>query len=356
MERQGSCMKKRLLPILLVLVLLLSACGLPFGQNGMESAGSTAEPGSAEIQMYRTEYGDDAEGGGSEEQPEIPAEPAPEEVPSEEPEAPAEPELPAEAPEVDLGNSAVLDLELVRVLTYMPDLRVDLKYAGTDNFTGDVVYTIDEPYLRYGTLKKLMAAQSMLREQGYELVLWDAYRPPEAQFILFDAHPVGTDVANPYGGGHSSHSSGGTVDVGLMKNGELVELPSAFDDFSELGDKNYTDVSAEAAANARLLDKVMTSCGFVGYSEEWWHYADTTGYNYADVEGAVLPARATRVYESVCNEYINIRRVANPTAEPIGNIPNGEHMTVLSYLSGFAHIQYGDITGYVNSYFIQPVY
>ena len=58
----------------------------------------------------------------------------------------------------------------------------------------------------------------------------------------------------------------------------------------------------------------------------------------------------------MCNEYINIRRVANTTAEAIGNIPNGERMTVLSYLSDFAHVQYGDVTGYVNSYYIKPVY
>lgn len=342
-------MKKRLLPILLAIILLLSACGLP-GRSTAAQTPAPQEPGEAQIQMYHTTDGDASQSESEENaeagQPEQ-SDPAPVE---------SAPELPTEPVSIDIGNTAVLDLELVRVLNYMPELTVDLRYAGTNNFTGDVVYSIDEPYLRLGTVKKLMAAQSMLREQGYELVLWDAFRPPEAQYVLFDAHPNGADVANPYGGGHSSHSSGGSVDVALMKNGELVELPSDFDDFSALGDRDYSDVSAEAAANARLLEKVMTACGFVGYSKEWWHFADTTGYNYADVEGAVLPERATRVYESVCNEYINIRRVANPTAEPLGNVPNGEHMTVLSYLSGFAHIQYGDVTGYVNSFYIKPVY
>ena len=74
------------------------------------------------------------------------------------------------------------------------------------------------------------------------------------------------------------------------------------------------------------------------------------------LEGAVLPDKATRVYESVCNEYINIRKVANPSAEAIGTIPNGDLMTVLAYDTDFCHIQYGDVTGYVNVHFIKPVY
>lgn len=353
-ERRDISMKKILLPLLLACVLLLSACSLPW-QNAEPSAAPTEEPGTAQIEMFRA----DSAASTNEPEPEPENEPEPTETPEEpEPEAteaPALPEEPAAPLDVE-ENTAVLDLELVRVMSYMPDLKVDLKYATTDNYTGKVVYSFDEPYLRYGTVKKLFTAQSLLKAQGYELVVWDAFRPPEAQYVLFDAHPDGAYVANPYGGGHSSHSSGGTVDVALMKDGALVELPSGFDEFSPLGDKDYSDVTAEAAANANLLDKVMTQSGFTGYFGEWWHYTDTTGYNYTDVEEAVLPEHGTRVYESVCNEYINIRRVANPTAEAIGNVPNGEHMTVLSYLSGFAHIQYGEVTGYVNSYFIKPIY
>lgn len=350
-------MKKILLPVLLALLLLV-LCGCadlkfpaPPGRETPQPAAESAAPqNSAQIQVFRT---DTEVAAATEEEPEA----EPEAEAEAEPEAgtesapPAPQELPAPA-----ENTAVRDLELVRVLSYIPDLKVDLKYASTDNYTGKLVYSFDEPYLRYGTVKKLAQAQAQLKAQGYELVLWDAFRPNEAQFVLFDAFPNGNFVANPYGGGHSSHTSGGTVDVALMKDGVLVELPSGFDEFSPLGDRNYADVTAEAAANARLLEQVMTSNDFTGYFGEWWHYTDNTGYNYADVEGAILPDRATGVFRSVCNEYINIRRMANPLAEAIGTIPDGEEMAVLSYLSGFAHIQYGDVTGYVNSLFIEPVY
>lgn len=345
-------MKKCVLPVLLALLVLLSGCGfsIPVPTPDPTPVLTPAPPqATPELQVFQ-------QGGMSA----APDESAPE-LTLLDPAATPEPEpsaAPSPSPAVTVvaENTAVRDLELVRVRNYIPDLLIDLKYATTDNYAGKVVYGFDEPYLRYGTVKKLAAAQAQLRQQGYELLLWDAYRPNEAQFVLFDAFPNGNFVANPYGGGHSSHTSGGTVDVALMKDGVLCELPSGFDEFSALGDRNYGDVSAEAAANAKLLEQVMTACGFTGYFGEWWHYTDNTGYNYADVEGVVLPERATTVYESECNEYINIRRVPNPSAEAIGNIPDGEHMTVLSYLTDFVHIQYGELTGYVNVHFVKPVY
>ena len=340
-------MRKRFLPVLLALLLAL-LCGCAKESTPPPVVETETPQSTAEIQVFRVDTAAE---------PAEESEPAEETEPAEEPEETPEP-TPSAEPALPLSdeNTAVRDLELVRVLSYIPDLQVDLKYATEDNYTHKVVYSFDEPYLRYGTVKKLAQAQAMLKQQGYELVLWDAFRPTEAQFVLFDAFPNGNFVANPYGGGHSSHTSGGTVDVALMKDGELCEMPSGMDEFSALGDRNYSDVSAEAAANAKLLEQVMTSCDFTGYFGEWWHYTDNTGYNYADVEGAVLPEKATRVYESVCNEYINIRKVANPTAEAIGNIPNGERMTVLAYETDFCHIQYGDLTGYVNVHFIKPVY
>ncbi len=335
------------MPLLLaLLMLLLCACAKASpAPTPNQSAAPTEEPVStAAIQVFTTiggEKADDAEESGEPaDEPAVTPPPTP---------------MPEDLPAVT-QNDAVRDLEMVRVLSYMPDLKVDLKYATTDNYTGKVVYTFDEPYLRLGTVKKLMQAQAQLKELGYELVLWDAYRPNEAQFILFDAFPNGNYVANPYGGGHSSHTNGGTVDVTLMKDGELCEMPSGFDEYSALGDRNYADVSAEAASNSRLLEQIMTANGFVGYFGEWWHYGDTTGYNYADVEKAVLPEHGTSLFESECNEYINIRKVANASAEAIGNIPDGNRMIVLSYLSDFCLIQYGDLTGYVNAHFIKPVY
>lgn len=170
------------------------------------------------------------------------------------------------------------DGDFVLVKDYIPGIVINLKYATEHNFTGQVIYPFTKAYLRYGTVKKLMKVQSDLSEQGYGLAIWDAYRPVTAQFKLWAVCPDPTYVANP-NAGFSAHSKGNTVDVTLTDlKGNEVEMPSEFDDFSSLADRNYSDVSAKAAANAELLASVMTAGGFAGYSGEWWHYSDTTDY------------------------------------------------------------------------------
>lgn len=180
------------------------------------------------------------------------------------------------------------DTELVRVKDYIPDIYVELKYATEDNFTGQIIYDFDEAYLRYGTVKKLAAIQEQLSKQGYSLKIWDAYRPQEAQFVLWEVVPDPTFVANPYTG-HSSHSSGGTVDISLvLSDGTEIEMPTGFDAFSALADRDYSDVSETPRQNALILENTMKAGGFTPYFNEWWHYTDTDKYPYDDVDGIPL--------------------------------------------------------------------
>ena len=170
------------------------------------------------------------------------------------------------------------DIDFVKITDYIPTIRVELKYATTDNFTGTVIYGFTDAYLRYATVKKLAEVQSALNELGYGLKIWDAYRPVSAQWRLWEVFPDPVFVANPTTG-FSSHSKGCAVDVTLVDlDGNELVMPSYFDDFSALADRNYDDVSAEAASNAALLESVMTEHGFEGYLMEWWHYSDTSDY------------------------------------------------------------------------------
>ena len=73
------------------------------------------------------------------------------------------------------------DDEYVLVKKYIPDIYVELRYATENNFTGVKIYDFTEAYLRYGTVKKLAQVQKELKQQGYSLKIWDAYRPFEAQ-------------------------------------------------------------------------------------------------------------------------------------------------------------------------------
>lgn len=175
------------------------------------------------------------------------------------------------------------DDEFVRVKDYIPDIRIDLRYATVNNFTGEKIYTFDEAYLRYGTVKKLITAQEKLKEQGMGLKIWDAFRPVAAQFKLWEICPNPEYVSDP-NKGYSPHSRGNTVDVTLVDFGgtELV-MPTGFDNFTELADRDYSDVTDEFARdNALLLESTMKKCGFEPYSGEWWHFSDTVEYDISE--------------------------------------------------------------------------
>ena len=171
------------------------------------------------------------------------------------------------------------DDELVTVMDYIPTVFVELRYATTDNFTGQVIYDFTEAKLRYGTVKKLARVQESLLKQGYSLKIWDAFRPVSAQYRLWEVCPNGTYVANP-NTGYSAHSRGNTIDLTLVRSdGTEIPMPSGFDEFSALADRDYSDVSHSASENARLLEAAMQAGGFVAYSAEWWHYRDSTVYD-----------------------------------------------------------------------------
>jgi len=172
------------------------------------------------------------------------------------------------------------DGQLVLIKDYIPDIILDIRYATANNFTGTVIYDSADAYLCYGTVRKLSAVQSALREQGLSLVIWDAYRSPEAQQKLWDVYPDPVYVADPKNG-ITSHSRGNTVDLGIvMANGGYVPVPSGFDEFSLLADRNYSDVSNDAAVNSQMLEDIMTANGFKPYWGEWWHYSDTAEYSW----------------------------------------------------------------------------
>lgn len=171
------------------------------------------------------------------------------------------------------------DIEFVRIADYIPDTVIDLKYATTDNFTQQVIYDFSDSWLRYGTVKKLMQVQQELQTQGLRLKIWDAFRPPAAQFKLWSICPDPTYVSDP-NKGFSSHSRGNTVDITLVyADGREVEMPTGFDDFTTKADRDYSDCTTEAATNAKLLEELMQRCGFKLYYGEWWHYTDTTNYD-----------------------------------------------------------------------------
>ena len=177
------------------------------------------------------------------------------------------------------------DDEYVLVNKYIPDIYVELMYATDNNFTGVRIYDFTDAYLRYGTVKKLANVQKELKEQGYSLKIWDAYRPFEAQQKLWEVYPDPNYVANP-ANGMKKHHIGGTVDITMVTaDGSVISMPTEFDDFSLKADRDYSDIEdEEAVKNVMILQNAMENNGFTGYQGEWWDYSDTVEYEAVDFE------------------------------------------------------------------------
>ena len=177
------------------------------------------------------------------------------------------------------------DDEYVLVNKYIPDIYVELRYATENNFTGVKIYDFTEAYLRYGTVKKLAQVQKELKQHGYSLKIWDAYRPFEAQQKLWEVYPDPNYVANP-ANGMKKHNLGGTVDITMVAaDGTVISMPTEFDDFSLKADRDYSDIEdEEAVKNVMILQNAMENNGFTGYQGEWWDYSDTVEYEAVDFE------------------------------------------------------------------------
>ena len=180
---------------------------------------------------------------------------------------------PMEPPEETYPPREPEDTDFVRIVDYIPTARVELAYATVNNFAGCRIYDFADAYLRYGTSRKLAKASEELAEHGIGLIIWDGFRPAAAQAKLWEICPDPTFVSHPVTG-KRTHCRGNTVDISIydLKTGEDLPVPTGYDNFTAYADRDYSDCSEDAAANARLLEQIMEKYGFTGYSKEWWHY------------------------------------------------------------------------------------
>lgn len=169
---------------------------------------------------------------------------------------------------------------LVELVKLDPSIKLDMRYATANNFTGRVLYSQARAFLTAAAAQAVVRASAAAGADGFGLNIYDAYRPWRVTKQLWDATPNGPKknyVANPKRG--SKHNRGCAVDLTLYdrKTGALVEMPTEFDDFSEKAHRGYAGANAEATANRARLQRYLEAEGFVGLSNEWWHF-DFTGW------------------------------------------------------------------------------
>jgi len=165
-------------------------------------------------------------------------------------------------------------------------LKFDIRYATTNNFTKTKVYPTDICVLRLDTANKLKKANDILKDLGYRIKVYDAYRSISVQRIFWNLVPDNRYVANPDEGG-SIHNKGCAVDITMVdENRQEVEMPSDFDEFSEKAYRENINMSDKAKKNLKILTDVMIESGFTTISTEWWHFEDNEKYKYsvADID------------------------------------------------------------------------
>lgn len=243
------------------------------------------------------------------------------------------------------------DQDFVLIAEYLTDAKIELAYATDKNFTGKRIYDFADAYLRYGTVKKLMLVSEELESHGLGLIIWDGFRPVAAQAKLWEFLPDPAFVSHPVTG-QRAHCRGNAVDISLydLATGKNVPVPTEFDDFTAYADRDYSDCSQQAAANARLLEQVMKKYGFTPYFAEWWHFVDTVEYPVDEYFDPAMPV----IWTANCNEYINLRRTPDPDGKVIKRIPKGDAVELLSWDGKYAKVSYNGIAGYVATNFIMP--
>lgn len=173
---------------------------------------------------------------------------------------------------------------LVNILTLDPTIKIDLKYATSDNFTKTVLYdSLFRAFLHPLAAAKLAKGQAYLKQIHPELSLlvYDAVRPLSIQKRMYETvrnTKYASYVANP--SRTSLHNYGLAVDLTICDDkGTPLDMGTPFDYFGSAAGINKEDeliaqgvLSKKQVANRALLRKVMVYAGFSPIRGEWWHF------------------------------------------------------------------------------------
>jgi D-alanyl-D-alanine dipeptidase len=179
-------------------------------------------------------------------------------------------------------------MELVQIAAPQFDVDIALAYATAGNITGKPIYRRAECYLLRPAAEALARAIAQAKRLGLRLRIFDALRPTEAQWVLWNFNPDPEFLADPRRG--SPHSRGVAVDLTLLDGrGNELDMGTPFDAFTPLSHHGDGRVSPAAQRNRLLLMGLMTEAGWDFYRNEWWHYQLFEARQYRLWRDADLP-------------------------------------------------------------------
>ena len=198
----------------------------------------------------------------------------------------------------------------------IPNIQVSLRYATEENFVGRIVngYVDNVSIVTEPTGKALKQVQELAKEKGYELVIYDSYRPQKSvdHFVRWSEDPHDPQRTKEhyyprirkedafqlgYIARKSGHTRGSTVDLTIIPLGErvinpltaktrilkdnstilflddgTVDMGSSFDLFDEVSHTDSPLISDEQHQRRIMFREMMAQADFVNYTKEWWHY------------------------------------------------------------------------------------
>ena len=252
----------------------------------------------------------------------------------------------------DPNGPKVNDNELVKISDYLPEVLIDMPYSGSDNSYGLPIYRYTDAYIRYGTLRRLNAVYGELKEKGYGLKIWDAWRPVSAQFELWGAIPKNSSFTaiTPF-------SYGSSVSLTLVDSeGNEVLMPSGFEGVASLLDTTFTDVGTTARKNAEFLDEVMVKYGFTRIGKDkWYAYKDAKAEYTVDATLTLIGDKFTKVDKWLveCDSTLNLRKSATTSSSILKKIPTGTEVYLVGFIEEWAMVVYDGTIGMVKTTYLR---
>jgi len=164
--------------------------------------------------------------------------------------------------------------DLVELVRFDPRLVLDIRYATTNNFTGEQVYPQARAFLQRPAAEALKRANDHLHAQGYGIAVYDGYRPWSVTKKFWDITPQEKKdfVADPASG--SRHNRGCAVDITLvdLKTSQPVEMPTDYDEFTKRAYPTYSGGTEASRKHREILRAAMEAEDFLVYPYEWWHF------------------------------------------------------------------------------------
>lgn len=172
--------------------------------------------------------------------------------------------------------------ELIDLEKFVPGLKLDIRYATTNNFTKEKIYNLSKAYARRPVAEALKSIQAELKPKGLGIKIFDAYRPYKATVKFYEVYRDTTYVASPYRG--SRHNRGCALDLTVidLKTGHELKMPTEYDSFRKEAWPSTPVSDPEVRKNRAMLIAVMEKHGFRVNSSEWWHF-DFKGWKNFEV-------------------------------------------------------------------------